>query len=341
MNLVFYTYGNHEMGMGHIYRSAALISAFERKLKVVSPTFLSMDYKDGISKIQEFGYPIFKVPLGLSEQQEIEYYSGILASLQPKVLVADALQITPAKMAIFRDHSKYLISIDDIGDGRLLADLAINVLYQPITKSNDFMELRDLSYLILREECSAHVRPTMTIKPIVRRILVTQGGSDTYGVTVKITRALEEVNNTVEIILLLGSAFKHGKELQTVTQNSRRHFTIKRGVKDVISLFSQCDLAITGAGVTLFELAAIGVPCIVLTQEYKEIETANRVERCGFIKNLGLSENVSEEDIYRSVSTLLGDYPSRKEMSQRSRETIDGLGGERIVNIILHKLGGD
>ena len=341
MNIVFYTYGNHQMGMGHIYRSAVLINAFEKKLKVVSSTFLSLNYEDSIVKIQEFGYPIFKIPLDLLEQQQIEYCSGILASLQPDVLVADALQISPAKMSLFRDRSKYLVSIDDTGNGRLLANLAINVLYQAPTKHDDLLELKDLKYLILRKECSAPSRPMMTIKPVVRRILVTQGGSDTYGVTLKIARALGELDNNIEIILLLGPAFKHRKELQIVLQNLIRHFVIYRDVRDVVSLFSRCDLAITGAGMTLFELTAVGVPCIVLTQEYRETETANRVESCGFIRNLGLSENVSEEDIYNSVNELIGDYPLRMEMSRRPREIIDGLGADRVVGIILNELGGD
>ena len=244
-------------------------------------------------------------------------------------------------MALFRDHSKYLVSIDDVGDGRLLADLAINVLYQAPAKDNNLLELKGLKYLILREECGAPSRPEMTIKPVVRRILVTQGGSDTYGVTVKIAKALDVVDDSIEIILLLGSAFKHEKELQTVMQYSRKHFIMEKDVQDVISLFSRCDLAITGAGMTLFELSAIGVPCIVLTQEYREIETANRVEGYGFITNLGLSEDVSEEDIYCSVNELIGNFPLRSEMSKRSRGTVDGLGAERVVDIILKELGGD
>ena len=92
---------------------------------------------------------------------------------------------------------------------------------------------------------------------------------------------------------------------------------------------------------TLFELAAVGVPCIVLTQEYKEAETANRVEGYGFIRNLGLSEDVSVEDVYQTVNELIGDYPLRKKMSKMSRKIIDGLGAERVVDIVLNELGDD
>ncbi|MFC1928510.1 PseG/SpsG family protein [Chloroflexota bacterium] len=340
MKIVFYAYGGHNMGMGHIYRSKALVSTFKKKLKAEpSIAFLSLDYEEGIRKIQKFGYPIFRIPLGLSEQQEIEFCSGILTTLHPDVFVADALQISATKMALFKDRSKYLVSIDDMGDGRLLANLAIYVLYQPPAKDERLLELAGLKYFILREECSSSRRPAITINPVVRRILVTQGGSDTYGVTLKITSALDKVDDSIEIILMLGSAFKHEKELQTLIQNSGRDFTIKRDVHDVISLFSQCDLAITGAGITLFELAAVGVPCIVLTQEYHEIETADRLESYGFIKNLGLSENVSEEAIYRSINEFIENYSSRKEMSERSREAVDGLGAERVVDVILNEFG--
>jgi spore coat polysaccharide biosynthesis predicted glycosyltransferase SpsG len=338
MNIVFYAYGNHQMGMGHLYRSDALISTFQKKVKVVLPAFLSLDYEESINTIRDFGYQCFRIPTGLSEQQEIEFCSDILTTLQPEVLVADALRISPPKMALFKERSKYLVSIDDTGDGRLLANLAINVLYQPATRSDRLLELKGLKYFILREECSPSLRSAVNINPVVRRILITQGGSDTNGTTVKIARALDKFDDEIEIVLLLGSAFKHGKELQTFLQNSRRHFTIKSNIKDVIKLFSQCDLAITGAGITLFELLAVGIPCIVSTQEHKEIETANSLESYGFIRNLGPIENVPEEGIYQSVKELCEDYSLRKAMSEKSRYAVDGLGTERVVNVILSEL---
>ena len=341
MNIVFYTYGSHRMGMGHIYRSIALIKAFEKKCDGVSVRLLSKNYEDGIMKIKEFGYPVVQIPLDMSEQKEIEYCSSILQALQPDVLVTDALEITPTKMALFKEYSKYLVSIDDTGDGRLMANLAVNVLFQAPANDNDRAELRDLSYLILREEFCAPNRPAIAINPVVKRILVTQGGSDTYGVTIKIARALDKVDDSIEIILLLGPAFKHEKELEAVLRESRRHFTVERNVRDVASLFSRCDLAITGGGMTLFELAAVGVPSIVLTQEYKEIETIKRVHDYGFIRNLGLSENVSEEDIYCSVNELIENYSLRNKMSETSRKIVDGLGAERIVEIIMREIGDD
>ncbi|MFC1907384.1 PseG/SpsG family protein [Chloroflexota bacterium] len=341
MNIVFYTYGNHQMGMGHIYRSIALIKALEKKCVGVSARLLSRNYKDGIMKIKEFGYPVIQIPLDMSEQTEIEYCIGILKDLHPDVLVTDALKITPAKMALFKKYSKYLVSIDDAGDGRLMANLVVNVLFQTPKNDNRKAELSDLSYLILREEFRAPNRPAMSINPIVKRILVTQGGSDTYGVTIKIARALDKVDDSIEIILLLGPAFKHEKELEAVQRESRRHFIIERDIRDVFSLFSRCDLAITGGGMTLFELAAVGVPSIVLTQEYKEIETIERIYDYGFIKNLGLSENVSDEDIYHSVNELIENYSLRNKMSEVSRKIVDGLGAERIVDIILKELGDD
>lgn len=341
MKIVFYAYGNHQIGMGHIYRSMALAKAFKKKLKAApSITFLSIDYQEGIKKIQGVGYPIHKIPVGLPEQEEIEYCSNILTPLHPDVFVVDALWVSPAEMGLFKDCSKYLVSIDDTKDGRLFADLVINVLYQSSTKNDDVLELTDLKYCILGEEYSAYNRPPVTIRPIVKRILVTQGGSDTYGVTVRIARALDRLDKNIAIVLLLGPAFKHDKELQTVLQKSKRDFIVEKDVQDVVSLFTRCDLAVTGAGLTLFELAALGIPCIVLTQEEKEIETANRLKGYGFIKSLGLSENISDEDIYGAVNTLIEDYPLRKQMHQKSRELIDGRGAERVVEVILDRLGG-
>ena len=335
MNMAFYTYGSHQMGMGHIYRSLALVRAFQKKCEAVSASFLSLNYNDGILKIKEFGYPVIQIPPNLSEQQEIKYCADALQTLHPDVFVADALQVSPSRMALFRDCSKYLLSMDDTGDGRFLANLVVNVLFQAPVQDNNRRELGGLEYLILREEFCTPDRPEVVVNPVVRRILVTQGGSDTYGVTVKIARALSKVDASIEIILLLGPAFQHENELEAALKESTRPFKVERDVRDIAGLFSQCDLAVSGAGNTLFELAAIGVPCIVLTQEYKEIETASRVSDYGFIRNLGLSENLTEEAIYHSVLELIKDYSLRDRMSRASRETVDGLGAERVADIIM------
>jgi len=330
------------MGMGHVERCRVLADLFKQRLeKSAAIEFLSLDHEEGIKRIQGFGYCVHKIPLGLSEEEGIARCSNILSKERPDIFIADALGVRPDKMALFKDSSSYLVSIDDTKEGRLLADIAINGLYYPSEKKEGQLELIGPEYLILRKACSVDNRPDIKIRPGVKRILVAQGGSDTYGVTTKIARALEGIDAGVEIILLLGSAFKHKDELEAVLRKSGREFKVDEDIEDVVGLFSTCDIAVTAAGQTMCELAAIGVPSIVLTQEYKEIETADRFGEKNLIINLGLSEDISEERIHNSVAGLIKDYGLRKSISAASRKAIDGLGAERIVEIILEKQGGN
>ena len=60
----------------------------------------------------------------------------------------------------------------------------------------------------------------------------------------------------------------------------------------MIPLMRSADLAICSAGLTLFELACLGTPVVVICAEIFEEETAQYMEKNGFGINLGFGERV-------------------------------------------------
>ena len=117
-------------------------------------------------------------------------------------------------------------------------------------------------------------------------------------------------------------------------------FNILHTVTNMCELMQQSDLAITGGGNTMFELACVGVPGIVLCGEEFEEETADRIEKYGIVENLGFGGRVSPERIYERVHLLMEDKSRRSEMSRRGQELIDGRGAERTVKLIKEHPGG-
>ena len=47
------------------------------------------------------------------------------------------------------------------------------------------------------------------------------------------------------------------------------------------------------------------------------------------------------EDALKDGFELIEDYPKRKKMSKKSRNIVDGLGADRVVDINLNELDGD
>ena len=166
-----------------------------------------------------------------------------------------------------------LVTFDDRGTGAALADLHIAALafdmQEPLAGDK---VLIGTEYLILNPQISRYTR----LRKQLSSILVTLGGSDTYGVTVKVVRLLKEMDMSANIVV--GPAFMHMDKLNEVLTE---RFTLKRGVPSMIEEFHHHDLAITGGGITPFEANASGLPCVVIANELFEIPVGKELQKLG------------------------------------------------------------
>ena len=94
------------------------------------------------------------------------------------------------------------------------------------------------------------------------------------------------------------------------------------------------DIAITGGGLSLLELARLGIPSIVICSEKFEVETVKMMQNMGFGVNLGYYQNVTNEKIIKTTNELIENYKVRKKMNQKGVKIIDGKGIERVIEQI-------
>jgi spore coat polysaccharide biosynthesis predicted glycosyltransferase SpsG len=106
------------------------------------------------------------------------------------------------------------------------------------------------------------------------------------------------------------------------------------------ALMQQSDMAVTAGGNTMFELACVGVPAIVLCGEEFEVETARQMEEYGAVENLGFGGIVSPDRLYERVRLLMPDKNRRTIMSRIGQKLVDGRGAERVVKLMAQSLGG-
>ena len=97
-------------------------------------------------------------------------------------------------------------------------------------------------------------------------------------------------------------------------------------------LMSHTDLAVSGAGSTCWELAFMGVPTCVIVAAENQHRIAMGLDREGFARNLGRSEDVTVEVIAKSVTKLMNNRHLRQSMSENGRRLVDGLGLQRVLS---------
>ena len=94
------------------------------------------------------------------------------------------------------------------------------------------------------------------------------------------------------------------------------------------------DLAVTAAGITIFELACIGVPSIIVCSERFEIKTAEIMEKNHFGINLGFGKDVSIKKISDEINDLILNYDLRVKMNLNGKKLVDGKGSKRVVSVL-------
>jgi spore coat polysaccharide biosynthesis predicted glycosyltransferase SpsG len=94
------------------------------------------------------------------------------------------------------------------------------------------------------------------------------------------------------------------------------------------------DLVVSAAGVTPFELAAMGLPAVILTGEAKELETANEIVTTGAALSLGLYCDGTSERLRSVVDNLMRAPEQRFALRQSGLDRLDGRMGARVVEMI-------
>lgn len=107
-----------------------------------------------------------------------------------------------------------------------------------------------------------------------------------------------------------------------------------KNVTDMAVLMANADIAVSAAGSTLYELAAVGVPTIAFP-----IVENQRVNILGFeMLHLGqvfTAVHPDAESLSKTISSLAFDYQKRMVLSRKLSMAIDGRGAMRIAKTVL------
>ena len=253
------------------------------------------------------------------DDADTNWESAIIEKYHPEVWINDRLDTSGEHAMNVKRNNVKLISFDDNGPGADYADINFGMMPCNYSSALKGVKIRHgIRYFILNEEVKKFRRQRNELK----KILVTMGGSDTYGVSVKVAEGLRELDYSVTIIT--GPSFMHQKELDAVMSNK---FTLKNSVLSLIGEFPEYDLAITAGGLTPFEANATGLPCFVIATEIHEIENGK------FLRELGSSVYGGFYDSFRFDFQTLASLELDK-MSKIGMETLTGSGVEEVYKEI-------
>jgi len=304
---------SHTRGMGHLYRSLTLADALCARGHAVR--FLINDHAPSLAILRARGYEPAIVNLtDMESGWENAFKKGAT------LWVNDRLDTHAIHAQRIKNAGLALVTFDDRGSGAAFADLHIAALNFDETPPAGKNILRGVEYLLLSPDIARYQR----LRKKVDSLLVTLGGSDTHGATVKVVKLLAAQKQ--KATLVLGPSFAHHTELEAVLTPD---FTVKNGVPSMPEEMAHHDLAITGGGMTPFEANAAGLPCIVVANEDFEIPNGQKLEQLGGSLFAGHHANIDASIFSRALPI--------EAMSRAGLEHI-GLGGAARVVAALEAL---
>lgn len=347
LSVLFRCDGSVGVGMGHVVRCLALADELQENHRC-NIHFAMRKSELGINKVKE-SCPV------LESNEKAFYYANWLKDCVKKTNahilildVRDGLTRQDLKQIKKKTGIK-VVDIDDPEDKRLSADLAF---YPPVpqVKSIDWPGFTGelfvgWEWVILRKEFSTTPRSKPQAPspvppapcPKIPRILVTMGGSDPQGMTLKAVKALEMLDEDFDAVVVLGAGFQHKKELGKLLSGCKRRFNVRENVQDMAELMSQSDLAVASFGVTAYELAAMGVPAIYLCLTEDHAESVSAFVEAGTAISLGMFTHVNTEMIAKGISNILNNKSLLARLADTARKYIDGQGVARISRLMIER----
>lgn len=338
--LVFRVDAGQETGMGHLVRCLALAS-FLQEHYFCGIAFILKNNGDEASKIVEKkGFVVNSLPPDVSQNDELlclekfikEYRgNGIILDLTEKITTAHYVKK-------LKELNLPVICIDNNSEGSRLADVTIITgLHQKPGEEWKHYQGKLFyggEYLILRKELTKQYPKSPNTIP---HILIAMGGSDPRNLTMLVLSHLIPLFTDLKISVMVGPFYPYYNDLRTFLSNYP-DISLYFDLENPAWLFSQASIAITSFGVTTYELAAFGVPAIVINPTRYHHQVAKKVMKYGFYINAGYYKELSGELIRNTVEYLLKEKEAAAEMSKKGRQLLDGKGLERVAKIIMEEI---
>lgn len=171
----------------------------------------------------------------------------------------------------------------------------------------------------------------------VRRVLVTTGGADHYNLCSTALRVLDALpGDQLEIRVVIGAFFVQAASVKAHAARSRHRvecLNTPRGIKD---LLEWADLAISGGGGTLYEMATRGVPGLGIAIWPLQAPTVAAMAEAGAVLPVTYDGPENTERAMRdALGTLLTDAGLRARQAECGPRAIDGQGALRAARWIL------
>lgn len=320
--------GGSNIGMGHIMRTLVLAREIAKYNEVfyICKTNNSEcnEFIAGINKIREEGFQVITI--------NVQTPTKDIINIKADCLITDSYEVDENYFNTTANYFKYTCYIDDLCiqnyNVNILINQNINAMDLEYKITNETKFFLGSKYVMLRDEFR-NIKQR-NIRDNVEDILITVGGGDPVNATQTILNCVKETSYNYHVVI--GSSFEKDyvhKILGNKSDNIHFYFNA-----NMYELMNKCDLAISGAGSTLYELAACGIPTLGFVLADNQLGVAKKMHEMGILIYLGWHYEFDKNKLICEIDKLCKNTDVRRRMSYNAQQIVDVKGIEKIAKYI-------
>ena len=316
--VTFWTEGGQSIGMGHVMRCINIARALAPEEMPMH--FLVNNEMPVIERLNQEAF--FHVVYPMNGKHANRLTKG--------VVVIDTKRDVSSQVRSLKEDGKKVVLIDNNSTDEADAIVMPTPVYRGHIRPALFS---GSSYLIIGD----NFREARGEEPISHsgplKVLVTMGGADPFNLTEMVLKALWPVEG-IEVTTVLGPAFRMTETMEEFVKRSGEKFLFAFNVKDMAPLMRASHIAFTAVGTTVYELAYMGVPSVLIGNYETDAQDLSTLASLGLCSSLGFYRELAPSAISDAAERFRDDAALWAGMAQKARGLTDGCGASRIASLI-------
>jgi UDP-2,4-diacetamido-2,4,6-trideoxy-beta-L-altropyranose hydrolase len=277
--------------------------------------------------------------LGTTQQCDAEQTISALPGASVDWMVVDHYALDAQWERTLRPRAKKVLVIDDLANRTHACDVLLDQNYGADAgdRYDKLVPTACRSLLGPRYALLNQAYPGLAprVRRTIERILVYFGGVDGGNATGLALEALSAPSLAkLPVNVVIGAQNPHREAISAIAA-SRGNTIIHNSLPHLADLMAQADLVIGAAGTTTWERLCLGLPSIVFVLAANQQSGAEALAADGIIDYIGPLDTVTADMLRVRIGHLIDSPDEIERLSRVGPLVVDGLGAERVAEIVL------
>lgn len=338
MRVIVRADASSSIGSGHVMRCLTVADALAAEEARVE--FVCRETDGNLIEYIEAqrGFRTHRLPRETSPEQDAV---GTAAFAQqgerPAWLVVDHYGLDHVWEREQRSSVNRILAIDDLADRLHDCDLLLDQNYNEFRNRYEHLVpatctiLLGPQFALLRPEFATIRANTSPRTGTPRRILVSFGGSDPTGETIKVLDQFQQTTNPEKfsIACVVGAGNARLAEVGAMVE-AMPNVELYVQTTEMARLISEAEIGVGAGGSTIWERFCLGLPTLTAAVAEHQERACKLLARLGYLYYAG-NPNLVKIDYVELLDQVINDVEGRLAMSQDIMAIVDGLGVHRVI----------